>query len=204
MRHIVLTRASFENDDMFKKYYEVMKNVYIPSILSQTCKNFELYIMVNEQHKSFLEDEFIKHGIKITTIVGNGHTYNRYARKNLIEIQTRHDCDDWMAPTYIESIRSKCEEHSKTFDTFLVQGQPTKLDYHTGNEYKMGIYPETRTSMFLTLYQKSGNLSIMDQSHTKFPTLVPTVFSLEGNPVKWVIHGNNTQGKIKETDIRIS
>jgi hypothetical protein len=202
MKHILVTRASFEDDNLFKKYYEVMKDVYIPSVANQTNKDFTLYLIVNEQHKKLLEDEFLKYGLKIETIVGKAKQYTYYIRKNPIEIQTRHDCDDWMAPTYMEEIRANCEEKAKTSDAFLVQAQPKKMDYFTKREYDMHPYHETRVSMFVSLYQKNGTISILEHSHTQFYTLVPTVYSLNDGLVKWVIHGNNTEGTITDLDIR--
>lgn len=202
MKHILATRASFDDDILFRKYYEVMKDVYIPSVANQTNKDFTLYLIVNEQHKKFLEDEFLKHGLKIKTIVGKAKQYTYHIRDNPIEIQTRHDCDDWMAPTYMEEIRVACEEKAKTSESFLVQAQPTKMDYLTKEEYGMHPYHETRVSMFVSLYQKSGNISILAHSHTQFYTHVPTVYSLKDGLVKWVIHGNNTEGTITDQDRR--
>ena len=42
MKHIVITRVNFSNDEKFNNYFEVMKKYYIPSLNNQTNKNFRV------------------------------------------------------------------------------------------------------------------------------------------------------------------
>ena len=41
MKHLIVTRCNFKDDERFNKYFSAMKKYYIPSINSQTDKNFK-------------------------------------------------------------------------------------------------------------------------------------------------------------------
>ena len=38
MKHLIVTRCNFKDDERFNKYFSAMKKYYIPSINSQTDK----------------------------------------------------------------------------------------------------------------------------------------------------------------------
>lgn len=192
MRHLIASRISFKDDLLFEKYLVMIREVFIPSLKSQTCKNFDVCIIVNERHKEILENEFSNHGWKLLIVVGTIRTYNEKILSENYEIQTRHDCDDWMDPSYVEKIQEAYEKNKNRFEEFLISAQPTKLDYATKNEYHMAPYSSKRTSMFLSLCQRLPcKKSIYQEMHGDYPKIVPNVILLGGNLVKWNIHGSN-------------
>lgn len=197
MKHVVVTRAEFIDDALFQKYFKVMKDTYFPSFASQTCKDFEIFVQSQLQHKDILEAEFKKFNLNATVFTPNKKNFfthlEQTIKKNQYTIQTRHDCDDWASSKYIETIQQMCVENKDKYDAFLIQAVPTKLDYKTGLEYhgKIEIYSPKFPSMFLSLCQKNCNLYIYQEWHNKFSSLVPDVLTIEKGFVKWVIHGNN-------------
>ena len=58
MRHIVITRINFDDNSLFQKYLEVMKETYVPSIKSQTNKNFEIAFIIKKEHIPILKNLF--------------------------------------------------------------------------------------------------------------------------------------------------
>jgi hypothetical protein len=54
MRHLITTRIKFTDDELLKEYLEISKRSFIPSLLSQTNKNFTLGIISNEQHREMI------------------------------------------------------------------------------------------------------------------------------------------------------
>jgi hypothetical protein len=60
MKHIIVTRCKFGNDESFQNYFEVMKKTYIPSINSQTDKNFSIALIVNPRHYDLIRNEINK------------------------------------------------------------------------------------------------------------------------------------------------
>ncbi len=197
MKHIITTRCSFEDDSLFKKYFEVMRKIYIPSLRSQTVKNFELYISTNRKtnkhHKDLISKEFEGSGINILFDISDIKSYLLREKYN---IQSRHDCDDWMAPTYVEKIQQVYAENIDKYDEFIIHAQPCKYDIETGQDHKCSLYTNTRTSMFVSLCQKVPSKHIFLKKHADFPEIVPTVFSLGEGLVKLVIHKNNRLSKI--------
>ena len=57
MKHVIVTRCKFGKDEEFQKYFEVMKKTYIPSINSQTNKNFFISLCVNPKHFDLIRKE---------------------------------------------------------------------------------------------------------------------------------------------------
>lgn len=203
MKHILVTRASFADNNLFNEYLPVIKNLYIPCIKSQTVNNFDICLVVNEQHEKIIKQEFNDAGLNLIVLVGNISVYNKWILSQNYDIQTRHDCDDWMAPNYMEYIQYQYSENKKKFSEFLIQAQPVKMDYHTGYEYRMNPYPATRTSMFLSLCQSEVKKSIMQEQHGHYPKLVPNVVDMGFGLVKWVAHGNNISARIDKSDVKI-
>ncbi len=204
MKHIIATRCSFEDSILFDKYLSVMRSVYIPSLSTQTNKNFSVYIMIHPQHKDVIENAFKDSGVHIITCVcGSLLEFSKLLMNTGAEIQTRHDCDDWMADSYIDDIQKCYLEESKLCDTFLIQAQPTKYEISSGHEYSMTKYGPFKTSMFLSLCQKLKVRGIMDFKHNEYWKHVPVVKDLPSGLVKWTVHGNNLTAKINPNDKKI-
>ena len=60
MKHIIVTRCKFGKDEQFESYFNIMKKTYIPSINSQTDKNFSIALIVNPKHFDLIRNEINK------------------------------------------------------------------------------------------------------------------------------------------------
>ena len=56
MKHLISTRIKFDDDTLLMKYLEVSKKIFLPSILSQTNKNFILCVIANRQHHTLIDN----------------------------------------------------------------------------------------------------------------------------------------------------
>lgn len=187
MTHVIFTRINFEDKDLMKKYLSITKEILIPCLKSQTNKNFIWAILMDpndyEYFKSELDYPFINFRILSDFI--------KYLRDNNVEIQTRHDCDDYMSPNYVECIQQTYNNNIKNLDKFLIQSQPIKVDYNTGVETRLKPYHNRRCSMHLTLCQKDATNHIYERQHGQMYEITPNVIMLGDTFTKWIIHGNN-------------
>lgn len=199
MKHIVITRCKFGKDEDFQKYFEVMKKTYIPSINSQTDKNFSIALIVNPRHYDLIRNEINK-DIEIIPFSDTKKDYKEYVINNNITIQTRHDCDDIMESNYIETIRKLYNENNSKYDDFILNFHPTKLIVGTGKEYTHGRDYSKVCSMFTTLIQKSVKHGIMDCVHDHLKGFTRNIIYVPRGYVKLGIHGNNTISKLTDND----
>jgi hypothetical protein len=220
MRHILITRCKFGNDDAFQSYFNVMKKTYIPSINSQTDKNFSIALVVNPKHFDLIRKEInknieivqftdqqeeykdleIRQKINLIPFSDTKKDYKDFVIKNNITIQTRHDCDDIMNPNYIETIHNLYNENKNKYDDFILNFHPTKVLIDSGDEYTHSRDYSRVCSMFTTLIQKKVKHGIMDCMHDHLTRITKNVIYIPENYVKLVIHGNNTISKLKDTD----
>ena len=207
MKHVVVTRAYFEDDALFESYYKTMKEVYFPSLGAQTNSNFNLLIHANERHCSSIIQELNKHGIKNYSVAPD--IKNIEHRCMEYNIQTRHDCDDYMGPTYVEKIQNAYITNIMNCDTFIVYAVGTKYDLKTKSEYTIPnatipTSPECTAVAgmgFLSVCQKFPKIWVYQTSHQSLVKLVPDIIYIqEYGIVRWVIHGSNKMGKIRPRD----
>lgn len=224
MKHIIVTRCKFGKDEQFDSYFNVMKKTYIPSINSQTDKNFSIALIVNPKHFDLIRNEINKN-IEIVKFVDNKEDYKdlevrqkidlipfsdtkkdyrEYVIKNNITLQTRHDCDDSMSPNYIEYIHKLYNENKERYDNFILNFHPTKLMVETGKEYTHGRDYSKVCSMFSTLIQKKVNHGIMDVVHDHLRGITQNIIYIPRGYVKLGIHGNNTISKLTPNDIPLN
>ena len=199
MKHIVITRCKFGKEEDFQKYFEVMKKTYIPSINSQTDKNFSIALIVNPRHYDLIRNEINKE-IEVIPFSDTKKDYKEYVINNNITIQTRHDCDDIMESNYIETIRKLYNENNSKYDDFILNFHPTKLVVNTGKEYTHGRDYSKVCSMFSTLIQKSVKHGIMDCMHDFLEGFTRNIIYIPRGYVKLGIHGNNTTSKLRPED----
>jgi glycosyltransferase involved in cell wall biosynthesis len=197
MKHIVVTRINFTDSELFKKYYRIMSEVYVPSINSQTNKNFEVCFIINPIHINEL-----KFNLDVPVRYFNSvNDLNNFCKNENINIQTRHDCDDWMSFDYIQTIQENYYKLINKCDSFIIHSQLYKLEFETGNLYKMSWeYGEKLNSMFLSLCQKNVKNFVFDKKHSEMHTLVDKVITLGYDLTRLVIHNNNKLSDIKKTD----
>ncbi len=199
MKHVIVTRCKFSKDEDFQKYFEVMKKTYIPSINSQTNKNFSIALIVNPKHYDLIRNEINK-DIEIIPLSDTKGDYKEYVVNNTITIQTRHDCDDVMVPNYIEHIHNLYNQNKNNFDDFILNFHPTKLVVETGKEYTHGRDYSKVCSMFSTLIQKNVKHGIMDCVHDHLRGFTRNIIYIPRGYVKLGIHGNNTLSKLTPND----
>ena len=189
--HTILTRCRFEDEQVFEKYFEVMKKIFIPSINNQKNKDFTLLLSSFPEHFEKIKNE-INSDVNVVQLLNHSEDYRNYLKKNNITIQTRHDCDDYMNPDYVETIKKLYESNKIKHDDFVLNFHPTKIIYETGEEYTHSKNYSITCSMFSTLIQKNNRTSIMAVQHTKLNEITKNIIYIPPTGlVKLTIHNNN-------------
>lgn len=181
----------FSDKLLLEKYLKITKEITIPSIKSQTNKNFVWGLIINSEDINFVHDYLNIDFITFNSI----NKFINYVKNNNINIQTRHDIDDYMSDDYVEKIQEIYKENIKKYNMFLIQAQPVKVDYNTKKETKMSKYTNIRNSMFLSLCQKNVVNYILERNHGQMHQITNNVITLPEGYVKWIIHGNNRSCK---------
>jgi glycosyltransferase involved in cell wall biosynthesis len=183
-----------------------MKSIYIPSIKAQKNKNFKIGFIIKEEHVKFLKEFF---GTEAEYFKSFSEA-KQYCVKNNFDIQTRHDCDDWMNENYIERIQQVYNENKDKYDKFLIHSQVHKLNYQTNEIYLHNIpYWGDKSnsgfiSSFLTLCQKNVDTFVFNGNHVKMnESTTSNIIYLNENLVRLTVHGNNIYSKIREHDVKI-
>jgi hypothetical protein len=188
IKHIIFIMMNFRSKEKLDTYLKISKKILLPSLYSQINKNFSLGLLINEKHKDYLNLIFEDFN---PTFFKDKFEYFNYVKKEGIQIQTRHDMDDWCSFDYIEKIQDMYKQNINSFPSFIIQAQPIKYLLHEKKEIRMRSYSQNCTSMFISLCQKQINQSILDRKHTQMGKIVPKVFTLPEGYVKWIIHGDN-------------
>jgi hypothetical protein len=186
VKHYIITRINFKDLELLDKYLKVTKEVLIPCLKSQTVKNFTLAIITNPETVDYLKEQ-----IDFPFIPFYGNSINDHLIEEGVNIQTRHDCDDFMSKGYVSKIQKEYEKNFKKHSCFLIQAQPTLFDYSTKTESKMKPYSHERCSMFLSLCQEKVERHVFERKHGQMYEVTPTVITLPEGYAKWIIHGNN-------------
>lgn len=187
MKHIILSRCRFTDKDLMMKYLDIAKHMFVPSIKSQTNSNFTLGILLNPK---FEEDLYNFIQIPFVPFY-NIQEFNTYVKSNNVQIQTRHDIDDWMSPNYVAKIQEIVNENKNNVDSLIIHAQPKKLLYYQNQESNLSEYTDTRISMFLTLYQKEVVHTCHSRIHSQMYQISQNIIKLPVGYTKWVIHENN-------------
>lgn len=187
MKHSIVTRINFTDLSLMGEYLKITKEVLIPALKSQTVKAFEWIVLTNVEILDILKSEL---DYPFTAVYGNGQCFS-YLLDNEINIQTRHDCDDYMSPTYVQKIQETYLSNYKRYDKFIVQAQPTQLLYQTGEEIELKPYSNQRCSMFLSLCQEKVENHIFERKHIQMYEITGNVITMPVGYAKWVIHGKN-------------
>lgn len=195
MKHIIVTRCKFDNENKFNNYLPLIKKYYIQSINNQLDKNFEIGLVSNEKHFNLIRS-LVDKNIKMTRFLDIKGDYKDYVIKNNIIIQTRHDCDDFMDKNYIKYIHNLYNINKEKFDKFILNFHPNKLDYKTNNEYKHSRDYSKVCSMFSTLVQKDVKSGIMDVMHDHLSRITRNIIYIDKPYVKLVIHNNNILSRL--------
>ena len=199
MKHLIVTRCKFDNDQKFEGYFEMMKKYYIKSINSQTNKNFSIALISNERHYGQIRNE-IDSKIEILLFNDQRKDYKDYLTTQSDTIQTRHDCDDFMDKNYVDKIQKLYNENKNRFDNFILNFHPTKFVDSTQKEYTHSRDYSKVCSMFSSLIQKNTKHGVFDVMHDHLSRLTRNIIYIKDPYVKLVIHGNNALSKLTQND----
>lgn len=199
MKHFIVTRCKFNNEDKFNPYFDVMKKYYIPSINNQTNKNFSIALIANKKHFDQIR-KLIDSKIDIILFDDQNKDYKEFITKISNTIQTRHDCDDSMVPGYIDKIQKLYLENKNNFDDFILNFHPIKLVDQTQKEYTHSRDYSRVCSMFSSLIQNNTKHGVFDVMHDQLIRLTRNIIYIKDPYVKLVIHGNNTISKLTQND----
>ena len=186
VKHTILTLFRFEDRKLLNKYLKMMQKVLIPCLKSQGNKNFTWIILTHTPDVEYLRTKIDYPFLPLPNI----EEYIKYVFDNNINIQTRHDSDDFMSSEYIEAIQKTHRDNIGKLDAFLVQSQPVKYMYHSKVTHKMSPYHSERCSMHLSLCQKKVKHHIYEKKHGDMYKVCSNIITLHGY-TKWVIHGDN-------------
>jgi hypothetical protein len=189
---------NFEDDELFDHYFQIMKKTFAPSINSQKNKNFELALNINPKHIELVRPYFEQN----INFFHNMEEIKKYCSDQNFEIQTRHDCDDWMSDDYIDKIQEVYNSKISTHDKFIIHSKVEKLNFYTGEIHKHGTSYENNNfiSMFLSLCQKNVEHFVYDKNHRFMNEITPNVYLLDGGYTRLVIHEKNKFSKINQND----
>ena len=202
MKHLVISRMNFEDDQLFDHYYQVMKKTFAPSINNQKNKNFTLVFTVNPKHVELLKPHFTVDTLYFSSF----EEIKNYCKENNVEIQTRHDCDDWMKNDYIEKIQELYHKNIVTQDKFIIHSKVQKLNFDTGeiHDHATSYANNNFISMFLTLCQKNYENFVYDKNHRFMGEITKNITLLDNGYTRLVIHGKNQLSKINEKDRKLT
>ena len=199
MKHFIITRMAIPERDLFERYFLLFEKYYVPSIKSQTNQNFTLFIVAEKQDWERISNALNIPNLKLldpyhvdnSKIFRLTEMYDKIVRSENPNIQTRHDCDDWMREDYVEKIQAIYNENINSYDKFLIHTQFDVLDVNTDKTKKGAVYSDKCPSMFLSLCQKNCSMSVMADNHTKFSQRVQKVFELAHGYTMRVEHADN-------------
>lgn len=177
----------FSDKDLLKKYLILTKEILVPNLKAQTNKNFKWGLLIGDE-----DIDFVKEELQIDFLAFNCvEKFIEYVISNNINIQTRHDIDDYMSSIYVERIQIEYLNRIDKLGMFLIQFQPMRVNYHTKKEHLMSKYNDTANSMFLSLCQKETTRHIFERQHGQMFEITNNVVTIPEGYVKWIIHGDN-------------
>jgi len=187
MKHSIITLMNFKDLSLLRDYLKITREVLVPALNSQTVKDFEWLVITNDSNIEMIREEI---SYPFVPMFGAASCRSYLIEKG-VNIQTRHDCDDWMSPEYVSNIHETYWKGLQKYDAFLVQSQPKKLIYRTGQEYNLPNYHSRRCSMHLSICQKKVKHHVFERKHGQMYEITPNVITLPEGLTKWVIHENN-------------
>jgi len=200
MKHLIVTRLWFDSIPLMDKYLAVALKTFIPSLKAQTCKDFEFGILLKAEHVDYVRGKI---DVPFTPFTGGIEQFREVAHTAGYTLQTRHDIDDWMAPTYIAEIQKIYKANKDKYDSFIIFAQPVKMIWPSGKLEAVAPYHEKRISMFATICQRDPKYPIYKGSHGALYKYVEKVFRLPDGLVRWVQHSDSvTNARTKRKGIQ--
>jgi hypothetical protein len=199
--HFVLIRSSFSpeyGEQKNRNRLELTKRVTVPSLSSQSVKNWSLAVLVNpldpllEERKAVFEEVGVpthfltnnRTGGRPFAVARAGYSYdwlNALGIRDKSRLTTRIDDDDAFHPTTLERVQVAAKELDCR----------TALIHPNGYIVWDGRYTELRhpTNMLHTLYSSAGDpIHVYSYIHTKVRETVPTIDVDEEPAWIWLRH----------------
>ena len=187
MKHMIFTRIRFDDDDRFEYYLDLMKRWYVPSVESQLDQDFRLGFIVRDRHRGVVGSLF---GGRAYFFGSEGEA-GSFAISEGINIQTRHDCDDWMHEGYTRRVKEVYRENESR-GSFLVSSVLYKFDVSSGILYSCGSISggDGFIGPFLSLCQVEVKHYVRERNHRRMG-FIGEVFCIRGYTMQ-VMHGGNS------------
>jgi len=200
MKHLIITRLWFDSIKLMDRYIDVAMQTFIPSMKAQTCQDFEFGILLKAEHVEHVKSRI---GINFIAFTGGIEQFREVAHSKGYTLQTRHDMDDWMAPTYIEEIQKIYRANKDKYKSFVIFAQPVRVEWPSGKTTEQTPYHEKRISMFATLCQEDPVHPIYKGSHGALWKYADKVFKLPDGLVRWIQHPDSvTKARSKHKGIQ--
>jgi len=200
MKHLLITRLWFDSTKLMDKYIDIALKTFIPSLKAQTFKDFEFGILIKKEHVDHVRQRL---GVDFTPFTGGIESFREEVVKGGYTLQTRHDIDDWMAPTYMAEIQKIYQANKDKYSSFIIFAQPVKVDWPSGKKSEVAPYHAKRISMFATLYQREPKYPVYKGSHGALWKYAETVFQLPRGLARWVQHPDSvTNARMKTKNIK--
>src|SRR4030042_1030625 len=185
MKHLLITRLWFDSVPLMDKYLDIAVQTFIPTLKAQTCKDFEFGILLRNEHIEHVRKRI---GVDFTPFTEGIENFREEVVKRNYTVQTRHDIDDWMAPTYMAEIQKVYNENKDKYKSFVIFANPVKVLWPSGKKEEVPPYHAKRISMFATLCQREPVYPVYKGSHGALYKYADKVFELPRGLVRWVQH----------------
>ena len=203
IKHAIITRIKFEEQDMLEHFLEIAKKTFIPSLVSQTRKNFSLFVIGLPQNKDYICNVLANEGIDVAHYCRLGEM-KTYILEKKFDIQTRLDCDDWIHSTAIEKIQKLYSDNIHKHEEFLICSRPMRISYENfidnknAPNIKMNAFP----SNFLSVCKNQNDKYwVYSTAHAEYISIIPNLFYLGDDMSKWIIHGKNLSLLKRKNDV---
>jgi len=171
--HVIVTNLYYDDEEMFKKRYEVYVSETLSRLKKQKNKEFDIAILCLKKHNHIIEKlgispiNYKKEDIKKRPF---GVAYNEITGLKKYDIISSIDSDDLVSEGYTQKIIEEIEKATKEKDCSVsVTFQPRLFDLNTKEEKRMKKfrYSAKKCSMFYSVYMPNqGHNTIRKHPHS--------------------------------------
>ncbi len=206
MKHVVITRLLYKEDDRLLKRLELYKKYCLDSLKKQTKTDFDIAVLCNRDHSKIFKDMGIIpfhfkdnwFGQKPKKYWSCFRGWDNVEGLDMYDIQTSLDSDDFVAPNYLETIENTIDREAE--GSLHVHFQPRFFNIATGEDLpQKKQYSEETGSAFYSLYQpdKTNYVYCGHDSHLRIGKLMDkSILIKEG--YCWIgVHDDNDSTRIR-------
>lgn len=184
VKHAIITRLFYDDFDYFKQRIEIMNQTLIWSLKRQTNNNF-IFIVLGDNYMQELRQMIDIDFINFTS----AEDCLKFCKKENIQIQTRHDSDDYMSLDFVKYVQNLYK--FKTGDNILLNFNAQHIEIETQKPLnKFTEYHDEKTSMFLTLFDDTQKIFIYHRPHNLMWKEVSKVMTIPAGYVYYGVHEN--------------